>query len=340
MAKATARRATRSRKDPRPAMNSTEKPFVSIVVRCRNEAKHLPKLIYGLARQDSQDFEVVLVDSGSEDESVELAKRAGWRVLEISPQDFSFGRSLNIGCAAANGELIVSLSAHVYPVRADFIENLTEVFNPSGHATVAYGRQVGDNRSHFSERVLMAHWFPNERLSDQGHAFTNNANACFPKVLWEKLRFDEELTGLEDIDFAQRALSSAGRVIYVDDAAVVHVHQERWAQIRNRYRREAKAYKVIFPEEKMSLFMAVRLWARNVARDALEAKRQGALGREIGSIMIFRGNQFLGAWQGFREVQPLKSELLGRMYHPPQSGDLFLEVDHPKIIDYGDSIAE
>ena len=289
---------------------------ISIIVRARNEARHLPRLIEGIEKQTIKPFEVVLVDSGSTDETVEIAQSAGWVIAHIASEDFSFGRALNVGCSAARGDVLVILSAHVYPTRRDYLERLTASVLPSSRVAV-YGRQVGDHRTHFSEQMVMKQWFPNERIPDQGHAFSNNANSCVPRALWQEFQYNETLTGLEDIDFSLRLLSSGGQVRYEHDAPVVHVHEENFSTVKNRYRREAIAYKRIFPGEKMSAQRAFALLIKNVLRDLNEARRELVFFQVLGSVFWFRIAQFVGAWQGFRDSSIVDSELQRRMYYPP-----------------------
>src|SRR5688572_22724158 len=88
----------------------------SIVIRCFNEARHIGRLLDGILCQSVRDVEVIAVDSGSTDGTLSILSRYPVTVLNIQPEDFSFGRSLNMGCQAANGEFIVAASAHVYPV--------------------------------------------------------------------------------------------------------------------------------------------------------------------------------------------------------------------------------
>ena len=82
---------------------------VSIVIRTYNEQKHLRALLEGIQNQhrDGIEIETVIVDSGSTDNTVKIANEFPTRVVPIKKEEFSFGRSLNIGCAAATGEALV-----------------------------------------------------------------------------------------------------------------------------------------------------------------------------------------------------------------------------------------
>ena len=113
---------------------------ITIVIRCFNEEEHIARLLTGISRQTVQPRDIILVDSGSTDATLEIAARFPVTVLPIAPEQFSFGRSLNLGCRAARGEIIVIASAHVYPVFDTWLAELTA---PFGEAEVAlvYGRQ-------------------------------------------------------------------------------------------------------------------------------------------------------------------------------------------------------
>jgi glycosyltransferase involved in cell wall biosynthesis len=288
---------------------------VSVIVRARNEANFLPRLIEGLNAQDLIAEEFILVDSGSTDSTVDIALGAGWSVVHIATEDFTFGRSLNVGCSQASGDILVMLSAHVYPLRKDFLRNLVASVSPSKRS-VSYGRQVGNEQTHFSEKMLMEQWFPAERVTDQGHAFTNNANSCVSRTLWEEFKYDELITGLEDIDFSLRVMRSGGQVNYVGDAPVVHVHVQTYRQIRERYRREAIAYRQIFAGETLTALRALVLFAKNIVRDTQAAKTQKMLLPQLLPIIAFRFSQFFGAWSGFRDSLSNGSALLRKMYYP------------------------
>ena len=114
----------------------------SVVVRAYNEGKHIGRLLEGIKQQNLDDVEVILVDSGSTDNTVSIAKSYGAEIVRITPEEFTFGRSLNYGVKAACGEFIVNISAHCYPVYPDWLEQLLKPFDDENLA-VSYGKQRG-----------------------------------------------------------------------------------------------------------------------------------------------------------------------------------------------------
>jgi glycosyltransferase involved in cell wall biosynthesis len=91
-----------------------------LVIRAFNEERHIGRLLEGIRHQTVQDVEVILVDSGSTDATASIAAQYGAMVVHIPPAEFTFGRSLNLGLAAATCDLVAIASAHVYPVYPDW----------------------------------------------------------------------------------------------------------------------------------------------------------------------------------------------------------------------------
>ena len=290
-------------------------PTCSVVVRVYNEEKHIGRLLAGILQQTVKDVEVILVDSGSTDATLAIASRFPVRVLSIKPEEFTFGRSLNLGCAQAQGEFIVIASGHVYPVYPDWLEQLLAPFADPQVALV-YGRQRGNRKTRFSEHQIFAKWFPETSNPRQTHPFCNNANAAIRRELWQERPYNETLTGLEDLDWAAWALSKGYHLAYAAEAEVVHVHEESPRQIYNRYRREAMALKVIRPQDRFHWWDFLRFYATNVASDLWHALRQGVLGREWRDILAFRLLQFWGTYRGFAYRGELTSQLKHTFYYP------------------------
>jgi len=291
-------------------------PLVSIVIRCLNEELYIARLLSGIKQQTVQDVEVIVVDSGSVDATLSIVSQFTTNILHIRPEDFSFGRSLNLGCASARGKYIVIASAHVYPVYRDWLERLLEPFQDT-QVALAYGKQRGDDTiTKYSEQQVMLKWFPEESISQQDHPFCNNANAVVTRHLWEQLPYDESLTGMEDMDWSQRAMELGHKISYASQAEIVHVHNEPWSQIYNRYRREAVAYRRISSQERFTLWEFARLSLGNVISDYYHAWHDGKLFSNLISIPLFRLTQFWGAYRGFKQSGPVSDRLKQRFYYP------------------------
>ena len=288
---------------------------LSVIIRCFNEERHIGRLLSGIAAQSVEDVEIVVVDSGSTDRTLEVASAYPVKLLHIAPEAFSFGRALNMGCEAATGEVLAIASAHVYPLYEDWLARLAGAF-ADPKVGLVYGSQRGDQRTRYSERQIFAKTYPEGSVPDQGHPFCNNANAAVRRSLWERLRYDEALTGLEDVDFAHRAMRLGHRIAYDAEAAVVHVHEETPGRIYKRYFREALALKRILPEERFTALDLIRLWPANIVSDLYHALGDRVLLRRAAEIVMFRTMQFWGTYHGWRRRAAVGRELRQTFYYP------------------------
>jgi rhamnosyltransferase len=290
-------------------------PKISLIIRCFNEETHIGRLLTGVSRQTRPPDEIIVVDSGSTDATLSIASAFGARVVAIPPERFSFGYALNVGLENTDADLSVFASAHVYPLYNTWIERLTAPFE-NDEVALTYGRQEVPPGAPFSEGRLFSHWFPPRSVERQRHPFCNNANAAIRKSQWEQDRFDEQLTGLEDLAWAKLAMEKGYAISYVAEAPIIHVHHQSFAEIMNRYRREAIAHKAIDREQQMGIATAVRLAAMNVAEDFRHARRQSRLTEVATDIVRFRAAQFAGTYQGFAQDGPVTDTLKRRFYYP------------------------
>jgi len=289
-------------------------PRCSVVIRAYNEEKHIGRLLEGILAQTVREVEIILVDSGSTDATVSVASRYPVKVVSIAPEEFTFGRSLNRGCATAQGEWIVIASAHVYPVYPDWLEQLLAPFGDPAVA-LTFGKQRGNATTRFSEHQILAAWFP-EKSARVDRPFCNNANAAIRRSLWSLRPYNEEVPALEDVEWATWAMAQGKSVAYVAEAEVIHVHDEDRRAVYNRYRREAMALKQILPQEHFRVTDLARLYLSNVLMDAWHALRERVLLARVGEIAWFRWMQFWGTYRGFAQSGPLTRQLKEAFYYP------------------------
>lgn len=293
------------------------RPSCSVVIRAYNEAKHIGHLLKGITQQTLDDVEIILVDSGSTDDTLSIASRYPVLVVNISPQEFTFGRSLNWGIAAARGKFIVIISAHCYPVYPDWLEKMLAPFEDAKIA-VSYGKQRGGVSNQYSEHQFFCQYFPDSSQPKQAHAYAHNANAAIRRALWEQHPYNERLTGLEDLAWSSWAQQQGHSIAYVAEAEIVHLHDEAPAQVYNRYRREAIAMKQILPESQFSLRNFLSLWLGSTISDLLHARREKVFRLHWMSILWFRFLQYWGTFQGYRYSGNIDSQLHQAFYYPPE----------------------
>ena len=287
----------------------------SIVIRAHNEEKHIARLLEGITQQSEKDLEIILVDSGSTDHTLEIASHYPLQVLQIQPEDFTFGYSLNQGVSAAQGELIVIVSAHVFPVYPDWLECLLAPFADLQIA-LTYGKQRGNSLNKFSEQQIFHRWYSDHSQPHQPHPFCNNANAAIRRSLWDGNRYNETLPGLEDLEWADRIMAQGYAISYIAEAEVIHVHEETPLGVYNRYRREAMAFKRMFPNEQYHLWNLIHNLNTNILSDLGHAARQGQLASRFGEIFWFRWMQFWGTYKGYHQSGPLTWQLRQTLYYP------------------------
>lgn len=195
-------------------------PPVSVVIRTKNERRWIRHCLEMVYRQELAPIEVILVDNGSDDGTVEVARQLGVQTV-LTIQDYSPGRALNLGAAKSAGEYIVFLSAHCVPVRTDWLQNLIDPFVDQDVAGV-YGRQVPFEFSSPSDKRDLHLAFGPESVRQVKNPFFHNANSAVRRSVWAEMPFDEDLTNIEDWMWGNEVIEKGLALFYSADAEVFH----------------------------------------------------------------------------------------------------------------------
>ena len=295
------------------------KPRASIVIRTLNEATYLPELLQAIKAQRCEyRYEIIVIDSGSTDGTQQIAQQEGCRLLSITRKEFTFGRSLNRGCAAAEGEFLVFISGHCVPCHGSWLQRLLDPLE-NREVDYTYGRQLGGPATFFSEKEIFAKYFPAQTAVPQQGFYCNNANSALTKQAWLLHSFDEEITGLEDMHLARKLVNSGLKVGYVAEASVFHYHREAWSQVQRRFEREALALKQICPELLIRRRDLARFILAGVSNDLRKAAKDRQLIQHFTPIIKYRFNQYWGSYKGNRQHRLLTHKLRESYFYPDQS---------------------
>jgi len=196
-------------------------PLTSVVIRTKNEQVWLPFCLESVLKQKNANFEIIIVDNQSTDNTLKIAESFNLKVLEIS--EFLPGKALNMGFEIANGEIIVALSGHCVPTSENWLANLLSEFGNQNVAGV-YGRQVPvSTTSARDKRDLYTVFGPEKRLQ-RVDPFFHNANSAIPKDIWQRFPFDESVTNVEDRVWGKKVIEANYSIIYTPNASVYHWH--------------------------------------------------------------------------------------------------------------------
>jgi len=201
----------------------------TVIVRARNAARTIEQTLDAMRAQTVR-AELLVVDSGSTDGTLEIALRRADRVVQIPPEEFTFGRALNVGAREARGEIHFALSSHCRPERDDWIERSMAHYSRPDVAATCGVREFPDGtrvESVFYQDLEHARAHPQ-------WGFSNHASSWRGDV-WKRLPFDDYLPAAEDREWSWRVLG-ADMAIALDPELWVDL-SHRWKSAREAYRR-------------------------------------------------------------------------------------------------------
>ena len=208
----------------------------SIVIRAKNEARDIRDTLTAVYRQvDVSQFEVIVIDSGSTDGTLEIVREFPARLIQIPPERFTYGYAINLGVQQARGEFVVALSAHSLPLHDRWLANLLQPFSDPLVGGV-YGRHVPRENATLPELFgmrLSGVMSDRPRRQTQDMMFSN-ANGAYRRFVALEHPFDERIPGAEDLAWADWILRQGWAVYYQPTAAVYHSHGESLLRLLRR----------------------------------------------------------------------------------------------------------
>jgi glycosyltransferase involved in cell wall biosynthesis len=208
------------------------------VIPVLNGERYLEEILEALAREGVD--EVLVVDSGSRDRSVAIARAAGATVLEIPPAEFGHGRTRNLGAEHTNGELICFLTQDATPVPG-WLEAYREAFALDERVGAAYGPHLARPETSPMIARELSEFFGSFSPSGQvvvqrrgDPTFLSNVNACYSRECWAEIRF-RDLAYSEDQAFGVDLLRAGWVKVFHPRAAVLHAHDYGALEFMRRY---------------------------------------------------------------------------------------------------------
>ncbi|WP_430934756.1 glycosyltransferase family 2 protein [Saccharicrinis sp. 156] len=214
-------------------------PLISIVIPVKNGISTIESCLDGIQKQTLfKQCEIIVIDSGSADGTLELVKNYPVRLVEIPPKAFNHGATRNFGVSLAKGEFVVMTVQDATPADEFWLENMIRHFKDKEVAGVC-GQQIVPHKKEYnphlwfrpqskptikSVQYTSKHEFLNLSPQDQRNACGwDDVTAMYRKSCIVELPFQPVMFG-EDMIWAREALMAGHKLVYDNNVQVEHFH--------------------------------------------------------------------------------------------------------------------
>lgn len=268
----------------------------SVLIPVKNGGPLLGEVLDAIkAQQTPWPFEIIVMDSGSKDGSVELVCKRGVQCEVISPEEFGHGRTRNQLAALSSGEFLVFITQDAKPVSTSWLAHLVEACDAGPDVAGAFGphtahqdartvtqRELAQHFAGFGDKLSVVRLEDRVRFAaDPGyrqwlHFFSNN-NSCLRRSVWEHLPFPD-VAFAEDQTWALAAIEAGYGKAYAPEAMVYHSHDFGVWETLQRNFDEARSFQCSFGYDVQPHFWRALMSAGSLARRDAGWLRQGGLG--------------------------------------------------------------
>ena len=188
---------------------------ISVVIRTYNSSKRLDTVLSNLHLSDGD--ELIVVDSGSTDTTLAIAKKYEARII-IADGPFNYSKSLNIGFRAAQNPWVLVLSSHCIPAVPDFVEIYRrEIARFDPDVAVGYCPATITGKSISKPDTVKPTYFSKDDFQIN-RGVGGNSNAIYRRSAWEQWPFDETIRGSEDLLWIAGIVEWGHRYCYIPQA--------------------------------------------------------------------------------------------------------------------------
>lgn len=278
-------------------------PLVSIILRSFNEGWALRDTLAALPAQEYANWELIALDSGSTDGSVELLRQANPRhFVQIQPGTYNPSRALNRGMELARGDFGIFLNADATPQGSGWLRPLARALQDPKTAAV-FGRQVPRPDCQAVYAADYERCFGPRRESCRWEHFFSMASSGLRKDIWARRGFLEKMQYSEDDEYTRWCRAQGYQVRYCAESVVMHSHNYTPDQAYRRQFGEGRALAAVWTHNPRSVNWPRTVllgWLNDLRRDLAFCAGSGRL-KELPQAARIRWRQRQGRLAGFKE---------------------------------------
>jgi len=216
---------------------------VSVVIPTFNAGPGFEELLQKLDAQEGDfELEVVIVDSGSTDGTVELAARYGAVLHSVSKAGFNHGATRDLGISHSSGEYVALTVQDAVPLDERWLDAMVENLHKDGRIAAVYGRHLPRPDASVMTRALVGNLAVadterrEQEIQDRAQyrslppakrrrvAAFDNVSSCLRRSVWEEIPFGEA-DFAEDLRWGKKVVEAGCTIVYEPRSVVVHSHE-------------------------------------------------------------------------------------------------------------------
>ena len=278
-------------------------PFVSIIMRSYNEGWALKDTLPAMQSQEFKNWELIVIDSGSTDGSVEMIRAANPKhFIQIKKEKYNPSRVMNHGMQLARSEFGIFLNADATPQNNQWLRPLVNALQDP-QVAASFGRQIPRPDCEAVFACDYDRCFGPKRETAEWDHFFSMVSSGIRKDIWSKRGFLEKMQYSEDDEYTRWCRAQGYKIIYCEDSVVMHSHNYTPAQAYKRIYGEARALAAVWTgsENEINWLQTVAFgWLNDARRDLAFCARNGRL-REWPHALRIRWQQRQAKLAGFRD---------------------------------------
>ena len=208
---------------------------ISVIIPTLNAESCIKSLIESLISQSLKPDEIIIVDSESEDKTVDIAKSfQAVKVIRIKRSEFNHGGTRDMALKQSRGDYVVFMTQDAVPANNILLEKLILPFESDEKIAVTTARQLPREDAKLAEKLVREFNYPpqssihtREDIPKLGIKtfFTSDVCSAYRRSIYEELGgFEKELKTSEDMMYAAKAVYNGYSIYYNTDARVIHSH--------------------------------------------------------------------------------------------------------------------
>ena len=210
-------------------MGVGSKPLVSVIVPVRNGAPTLSRCLTALAKSQYSDYERIVVDDASEDDSADITLRHGGQLVSLRER-CGPAAARNLGAARARGAILFFIDADC-EVHPDTLEKMTAVLRSDPQLAAVFGSYDNqpEHLAWLSQYKNLSHHYVHQTSQRSAATFWAGCGAVRRDAFFAVGGFDAARyprPSIEDIDLGYRLYKAGYHIMLVPEIQVRHL--KRW----------------------------------------------------------------------------------------------------------------